>query len=158
MILSLLKLILNFFTFTSFIKIKIIHTRLFTSIPGIKIHECIILESHPMKEIISIDFMPEQLELINILFGKNMNGKVRICSVSTDINFNNNNSKIISVDNNPNFITLTNFNNIKSRKLRKFIYIVNKYNTIKQHKYNLYNFNCIHYRKNVEQLFYKYNS
>ena len=157
MILSLLKLIINFFTFTSFLKIKIIHTRLFTRIPGIKIHECVILESYPMKEIISIDFIPEQLEVINILFGKNINAKTRICSVSKDVNFNNN-SKIISVDNNPKFITLTNFNNIKSHKLRKFIYIVNKYNKIKQHKYNLYNFNCIHYRKNVEQLFYKYNS
>ena len=157
MFLSLVHLIIHFFTFTSFVKIKIIHTRLFSNIPGSKLHQGVILESFPMKEIISIDFVPEKFELINILFGKNMNGKVRICSVSTDVNFNNN-SKIISVDNNPKFITLTNFNNIKSRKLRKFIYIVNKYNTIKQHKYNLYNFNCIHYRKNVEQLFYKYNS
>jgi hypothetical protein len=131
---------------------KIIHTNIFNNLPGIKLHDIVILESS-QRDRISIDFIPLHSSFINLLLGKYVVGKIRMFSITNDFVFENI-SKHFYIENNRQFIPLSNINKIKSSKLKEFVLKIHENST----KYNLYKFNCKHFRRDVETKFHLFNN
>jgi hypothetical protein len=154
--------LLLIFILHRFTKIKILNTPLFEIVP-LKLHNIIILENYffdssliPTKERISIDFIPilNKTNIISVLLGKPIPGNIRICFVSDKFNIDKIN-KHFMIDTHKDF-TFAAIDSIKSEQLKKLVFEIN--NIYEKQPYNLYTFNCQHFRKQIELLFFnKYN-
>ena len=145
----LFKLIIPILSINNVLKMQIIHTKIFNNIPLLKLHDTVILESFPMKDRISIDFVPVNFTFIDLLIGKNVTCKIRMYSVSNEFDIDTITKKL-DIENNQHFKILSDVDKIKSCKLKKLAFQINKLNST---NYNLYKYNCKHFRKNVEFLF-----
>jgi len=162
------------------INYQLVYNNLFPSIPCLRVHDIVILESTQTKERIGIDFIPILHNLnsnnytystysntysnnnnnytatLNMLIGKNINGKIRVCSIPKTIDIHNT-TFFKTYDLLPH-IEVKYFNNkIKSKLLRCFCkQSFQKTSSINNQKYNLYKYNCKHFSYQLKQQYIEY--
>jgi len=152
MLIILLRYLFFFITinaFIHFIKFKKINTNLFRGIPFLKLHEAILCKSILINETILVDFVPaENNSIIDIVLGKTNNGKMRVFLLNNNL-FYYDTQIYYMLENIPMQLLITNddFHLLQSKHLMYFIFYLKE--TYKNKKYNLYNYNCKHFCKNI---------
>jgi hypothetical protein len=157
--------ITNYFT-SSFIKIKIINTRILINLPSPRLHEIVILESYDTKEKVAIDFTPirNRFTTFSLLFGRNVPGEIRIRRIPEYISIKNSDELLSSLIIKDNFKTISITNDtessiqtlqIRSQMLNDFVKKAVLYDDFIKNNYtmNLYKRNCRHFCSHVKLLY-----
>ena len=153
MFLSKFMLMGQFFT-SIFIKIKVIHTPILINIPSPKLHEIVLVESHPTKEKFAIDFTPirSRFTTISLFFGRNVPAEVRVRPIPEEMDMENS-TQILSFLSSAK--TKTKWMKPRSTILRDFLLKAVSFEDFINNNYtmNLYTRNCRHFAEHVKLLY-----